>query len=611
MAGQVNGITKTALWLAWKEVRGELRNATVRDIADFLDFDIEPDVWINRLLRQVSSRTYEPRAPRRFPLAKTQSFKRVLTFPEIPDLVLFRAIADYVHDRGKRQQQPHVYYRRSDLSKATKAAQQAAQQKLDRLAGDYRFTSRHSFLNWLNYAQYRKHLILRKTFPFIVVSDITNFFNSVLHSEVSRAFRNLPIPSDMVGLLFFLLERLAIRAAYSDSPGIGLPIDEFECSRTVANLILFGHDRRIVKLVGPEAYVRWMDDHVIGVKSEAQGLRILAAMQDSLAGLYLTPNAKKSVILSLGEAKVHFHLDTNASLDALEAKIAARSSRRHTLVRELTRTWRLAKQDEHKGHWEQIQKRIYKISGQTRARFLRRRAIPNLLESPELAEIISSYMRCSGSAAEYLRFTKAVTAHGQQVHEDVPLLLLESLLRVETRGFTARRILLIAKEVLAEVLDGRRSDLFVAPASLLILRFGGRRDLLLLRRCFRDPRKGLPSGLIRAAAIVYAGGGKKEFNHVRRSAAVLLLNPLALMVRLIQRIMHLREVPDRYKARLQSRYDPVNKRNYLDMRMLVAARLLALNRKQVVSLWLKSWALNLKKKRLSAFDKRLLARLVS
>ena len=260
----------------------------------FLDYDIEPDVWINRLLRQVSSRAYEPHAPLRFPLAKSRSFKRVMTFPEIPDLVLFRAIADYVHDRAKRQQQPHVYYRRGDLSQATKAAQHAAQQQMDRLASDYRFTSRRSFLNWLNYSQYRKYLILQKTFPFIVVSDITNFFNSILHSEVSSAFRNLPIPSDMVGLLFFLLERLAIRTTYSSSPGIGLPIDEFECSRTIANLILFGHDRRIVALVGTQAYVRWMDDHVIGARSEAEGLRILAAMQESLASLYLTPNAKKS-----------------------------------------------------------------------------------------------------------------------------------------------------------------------------------------------------------------------------------------------------------------------------------------------------------------------------
>ena len=323
MTDRITGINRSTLWLAWKEVRAALREASIRDVVDFIDYDIEPDVWMNRLLRQVSSGAYEPRAPLRFPLSKSRNFKRVLTFPELPDIVLFRAIADFIHKRARKEQQPHVYYRRADLSKATKAAQAAAQQKMDKLGTDYRFTSRHSFLNWLNYAQYRKHLILRKTYPLIVVSDVTNFFNSVLHSEVSRAFRSLPIPGEMIGLLFFLLERLAIRSAYCDSPGIGLPIDEFECSRTIANLILFPHDRRMVKLVGPQAFVRWMDDHVIGVNSEAQGLEVLAALQDSLAGLYLTPNSKKSLILSLAEAKVHFHLDANADLDTLEQKIAS------------------------------------------------------------------------------------------------------------------------------------------------------------------------------------------------------------------------------------------------------------------------------------------------
>src|SRR5439155_26606941 len=234
MAERITGINRSTLWLAWKEVRAASRDATIRDVVDFIDYDIEPEVWINRLLRQVSSGAYEPRSPLRFPLSKSRNFKRVLTFPEIPDVVL------------------HVYYRRRDLSQATKAAQAAAQQKMDRLAGDYRFTSRHSFLNLINYGQYLKYLILRKTFPLIVVSDITNFFNSVLHSEVSRAFRSLLIPGEMVGLLFFLLERLAIRSTYCDSPGIGLPLDEFECSRTIANLILFPHDRRMVKLVGRE-----------------------------------------------------------------------------------------------------------------------------------------------------------------------------------------------------------------------------------------------------------------------------------------------------------------------------------------------------------------------
>src|SRR5947208_2503847 len=68
----------------------------------------------------------------------------------------------------------------------------------------------------------------------------------------------------------------------------------------------------------------------------------------------------------------------------------------------------------------------------------------------------------------------------------------------------------------------------------------------------------------------------------RGSAASILLNPLGLMVRLVLKIMRFTEVPDRYKVRLNARWDPVSNKYYLDMRMLLAARLLALNRKKAV-----------------------------
>ncbi len=110
MSGRIVGINRSSLWRAWKEIRSELRNNFVRDVVDFLDFDIEPEVWIKRLLRHIAGGAYEPHAPIRFSLAKSSGFKRTLTFPAIPDLVLYRAIADYVHERAKRQQQPHVYY---------------------------------------------------------------------------------------------------------------------------------------------------------------------------------------------------------------------------------------------------------------------------------------------------------------------------------------------------------------------------------------------------------------------------------------------------------------------------------------------------------------------
>lgn len=610
MTGRIIGVTKTSLWLAWKEIRAELRNATVRDVIDFLDYDIEPDVWITRLLRHISSGAYEPSAPLRFPLAKSPSFKRILTFPAIPDLVLYRAIADYIHQRARKYQQPHVYYRRADFHKATAAAQQAAEQEMQKLAADYRFTSARSFLNWLNYAQYRKHLILKKVSPFVVISDITNFFNSVLHPEVSNAFRSFPIPSRLIGLLFFLLERLAIRADYSDSPGIGLPVDEFECSRTIANLVLFAHDRRIVNLVGKDAYVRWMDDQTIGVSSRADGLRLLGVLEESLSHLYLTPNAKKSVVLSLPDARRHFHLDTNATLDLLETKIAKKSVRRRTLVRELGRTWRLALRSEGEGQWGQIQKRIYRLAGLTRARFLRPRAGKDLLENPSLAERISDYMRCSGSVTEYLDFVKAILSHKEQIHDDVALVFFESLLRLETSGSKARLLLRMAEPALSDIRARKRTALFAAPACLLILRFGDRRHLSILRRCFQENSGRMPSQAIRSTAIVYASYGKEEFGRVRRAAAVLLLNPLATLVRLVLRISKLSQVPDRYKARLIVRRDSVKGRQYLDMRVLLAARLLALNRKNAVRSWLKSWVHGVKKQPVSPFDKRLLDRLL-
>src|SRR5260370_35721376 len=93
-------------------------------------------------------------------------------------------------------------------------------------------------------------------------------------------------------------------------------------------------------LAGKNAYVRWMDDQAIGINSRAEGLRLVSAVGASLANLYLTPNAKKTKILSLKEAKIHFHLETNAKLDALEKLIATRALTRNGPVQQIGHTGR-------------------------------------------------------------------------------------------------------------------------------------------------------------------------------------------------------------------------------------------------------------------------------
>src|SRR5215475_711294 len=135
-------------------------------------------------------------------------------------------------------------------------------------------------------------LLLKAVQPYLVVTDVTNFFDSVLHSHIEEALRGIPLAPRMVGLLFYLLERLSIRQEYSSSHGISLPVDEFDCSRTLAHLTLFSHDDTMVAMVGEDRYVRWMDDQNFGVKSRAEGLRVLSEVGRSLAKLHLSPNTK-------------------------------------------------------------------------------------------------------------------------------------------------------------------------------------------------------------------------------------------------------------------------------------------------------------------------------
>lgn len=601
----IPGISKTSLWKAWKAIRGEFRSSSHRDVVDFLEYDIDPDVWINRLLRQIRSANYEPSAPTRYSVSKSNGFSRRMTLPQIPDLVLYRAIVDYLYNKAKRYQQEHVYFLRGPLSKRVRIVEGEARLAM---ASEYS-VSRRSFLQWLRYDQYRKKLILEKTYPFIVITDITNFFDSVLHSHITEALREFATPSRMLGLLFFLLERFCVRDEYSDSPRIGLPIDEFDCSRTIAHLVLFPHDVEMNKVVGKNAYVRWMDDQNMGVSSRAEGLRTLAEVQRSLANLHLTPNAKKSVILTLTQARRHFHLDLNKMLDRAGGLPSKTVKDRRALGAEVRRIWLNAKSHEGVGEWEKILKRMYLFAGKAGSRFMRYRALADLLERPTLTKRIADYMRCTGNSEEYVDFILNVMNHEEQIYADVNVVLIDSLLRLEVGGVTAARIRQLAVDLLSGKLGipGQLECAAIAP--LIILRFGDRRSLRLFETTITSRADKVPYNVIRSTGLVFSGYGLDQFRTLRRTAARLLRGNLGELVRFVERIISEREVPNRFMNRLVLRYDAVGRTNFVDMRTVASARLLALNRRVKVTIWLANWRSNMIAKEISDFDKALLRRL--
>lgn len=607
----IKGISKTSLWSTWKIIRKDVRNASIRDVVDFVDYDVEPDRWIKRLLDQISSGRYEPAVPFRFTVGKSNGFSRTMTRPDIPDLVLYRTIVDAIYRKALRREHKHVYFKREQLHQAqTQANNQAATQM--RLAVQYRMTSQRSFHDWLRFAQYRKHLLLRAVHPYHVVTDITNFFDSVLHSHVEEALRGLPVAPRMLGLLFFLLERLSIRQDYASSHGISLPVDEFDCSRTLAHLILFSHDDTMVDHLGEDNYVRWMDDQNVGVPSKAAGLRCLSMLGKSLARLHLSPNAKKSRILTLREARRHFHLDLNDMLDRAEAAAKAMTTvaQRRNLSAQLRQIWSRTRKYENVGEFEKVLLRLYRLAGLGRFRFLRRRALRDVLANPSMADRVCDYMRCSGSPSEYLTWAETLVQHEEQIYADVNVALIESLLRLEAGRLESSKIRKLASALLSGKMNIPGIAECKAVAPLIILRFGDKRSLPLLRRCLDEEKSVIPGPLFRAAAVVYSSYGDKEFREVRRFASKLMRNHLANVVKLVEHIRGYSDVPARFRARLQLRYDPVEGAHYVDMRALLTARLLNLAKERRVSDWVRAWKANTLAQAISRFDRRLVRKLL-
>jgi hypothetical protein len=608
----VPGISRSTLWAAWKAIRQQVRHFEHRDPADYLEYDIDPDVWINRLLRQIASGDYAPHAPKRYSVAKSNGFSRTITLPHIPDLVLYRAIVDHLFRRGHHQQKKHVYFQQATLSRVTMEASQQARavvRPIYKGEPDYPIAQRNRFLEWLRFDQYRKLLIFERTYPFIVLTDVSNFFDSILYGRVEQSLYGLRVSPKLVGLLFFLLERLSPRESYTPGQRIGLPVDQCDCSRNLAHMMLFPHDERMVDLVGDDAYVRWMDDQNIGVASRAEGLRVLAEVGESLGRLHLTPNSSKSKILTLAAAKRHFHFRTNALLDQIGKMAFHTRTQRSTLRRQLIMAWRIALTEKEVGEWPKILRRVYRYAARARARFMRSRAQRDVLDHPSLTSRVCEYLRYSSSVNECITFAQRLLLAPDQVYPDVSYQLLDWLLHLEPTQIEARILRRLFQSIYRGSIDfpGRIACRSLVP--LALLRYGDKRSVKSLSGPIGQKLDQLSADEVRSIALVLAGFGDAEFQIIATAASRLLVNHLAEFVRMVHRILGFDAVPDRLKNRIRLRKDSITFKPYLDMRSLIALRLLRLNQKALVAQWIVSRR-SVLSTQLSPFDRRLLVRTV-
>lgn len=604
---KIQGITKSSLWSAWRNIRKQISRTYLRDVTDFVEYDIDPDWWIKRLLRDVEDGRYEPAKVYRFSLAKKMGFSRRMTLPSVPDLVLYRAAVDHLYQKAKRLEQKHVYFAQNTLSKKVR--------ELGKGGGDndpvYDYVSGSALVRWLEFDQYRKRLLQNKLHPFIVLTDITNFFDTILYDRVADALHGIRVDRNLVGLLFFILERLSIREAFNESPRIGLPVEDFDCSRALAHMVLFPHDERMAELVGEGAYVRWMDDQNFGVQSYSEGLNVLKQCGHSLARIHLTANASKSKILSLAEASRHFHFDINAELDVIQEMPRKTTVERRAVGTALRIVWRANKTFEGKGEWGKVLKRFYRLAGISGARFLRNRALNDVLKEPTLTERIADYIRVTSSAGEYVDFMQRLWTHKEQVYPDVNQFLAEGMLKIEPTRTESHLIRRIASGLLRGDYQVPGWQRCAALAPLLILRFGDRRSLPLLKRLVSELDRVPHPAIAKAVVAVYASYGVAEYKSAKNAASHLRDNYLAHFLRMLHTSLQYETVPERFKIRREPVPDTVSGRKRIDVRKLLVIRLLKLNRNKSVADWVRDAKQYMAAQDVSDFDKQLVLRLLS
>jgi len=161
-----------------------------------------------------------------------------------------------------------------------------------------------------------------KAYPFLVTTDIANYFDNIGLREL-RHVVSAVVKSDEVylDLLFSLLEDLSWRPDYLPTSHKGLPTIEIEAPRLLAHCLLFEVDHLLKERTG-DSFVRWMDDVNFGAESLEKAKLLLGEINDVLKSRGLALNLGKTEVLTSRQAEEHFLFRKNLRLTKLDQRVS-------------------------------------------------------------------------------------------------------------------------------------------------------------------------------------------------------------------------------------------------------------------------------------------------
>ena len=309
------------------------------------------------------------------------------------------------------------------------------------------------------------------------------------------------------------IRRNAQLAGHSPNPRIGIPVDEFDCSRQLAHVFLFEHDRRMAKQFGDTNYVRWMDDHSIGARSLSDARRVVNRLTRSLSEQRLTLNASKTRFLDPGEVVEFFQLDANKALNDWQEVYGKNLPEKLTEARkELRQIWRTISDGatEGKGYWDKVLKRMYGYAAKARCSVLDKRMYDDLVRCPDLDQRIFLCLARRNKGTKLLALFEEYRAAGECLFEATEASFFEACLLLDASQDTETEIKRLAMEFVKGKADGQSPRPFGKASVLLCLYWFNAGSRTLANLFASDDTSELPAPVARSwLAVVAARDAQK------------------------------------------------------------------------------------------------------
>jgi hypothetical protein len=343
--------------------------------------------------------------------------------------------------------------------------------------------------------------MLNGVYEVLVVTDITNYFDSIQHDLLVEYLSPLRLPRKAMGLLGRLLEAFKPCAGHSPNPRVGLAVDEVDCSRELAHLFLFEHDQIVANKFGEENYVRWMDDQNIGVRSLTEARKAVNILTRSLSSQRLTLNSAKTKFLTLPQVTEHFQLEANAKLASWEESFKVLTLANLPEARaSLIETWNEISTSDYVGvgNWVKILKRVYSLATKVNLDILETLATNHLVEYPELDEKIFLYFARRNRAQQLVSLFEGYCQSGENLFEGTESVFFESLLLLNPPPGLTPIIRSLSSRFARSVAEGQSGKPLARCSALVALYWFGESGTVLANLFDSEAGRRLPKEVARA-----------------------------------------------------------------------------------------------------------------